>query len=456
MQQLRPFVFAVCFLLFFTSVVVAQEAFDASASIDASADIDIITGEPLNGEPLPEAQAIPQELGEGAAAASPDLPHRFAASSSAVTSSVIERARNDAAAGSPDAHYLLGLAYFYGDGVEESKHRALSFFKEAARLGHAQAHVNLGHMLEHGISTSADPNAAYAYYRQASIKWQEVEASYRASVLLYSGKVSTRVATWEQGMNAAKEMLDLAVAADHPKAYFYLGSLYEYGGADLPANFTEAVRLYSIGCEKHEDVEACYNLALMHAFGRGTVQDWSASAGLFQQAADRRQHGPSSYFLGIQFTNGQGVPTDYRLGEKYLQQALDSGDERVKDKAVRALEDLRRANSFAESLNDAELRELELRMKKETPDEAAAGGRSIPVDDGRGSNGEPAKTAERIREEQEMRYASLQGDYGEPTLTSPNGAGGTTGNVNGPGRTLNDEEVEAILARLAIPEDAAA
>lgn len=104
-----------------------------------------------------------------------------------------------------DGHYLLGLLYFYGDGVEESKPRALAFFKEAARLGHVHAHVNAGHMLEHGIATSADATAAYAFYRQAAVRWRDVEACVRAAALLYEGRVSAQITSWEQGMRTAKE-----------------------------------------------------------------------------------------------------------------------------------------------------------------------------------------------------------------------------------------------------------
>lgn len=116
-----------------------------------------------------------------------------------------------------DGHYLLGLLYYYGDGVEESKPRALAFFKEAARLGHAHAHVNAGHMLEHGVATSADATAAYAFYRQAAVRWRDVEACVRAAALLYEGRVSAQIASWEQGMRTAKEAscTHSTVAAEH-------------------------------------------------------------------------------------------------------------------------------------------------------------------------------------------------------------------------------------------------
>lgn len=67
------------------------------------------------------------------------------------------------------------------------------------------AHVNAGHMLEHGVATTADATAAYAFYRQAAVRWSDVEASVRAAALLYEGRVSAQIASWEQGMRTAKE-----------------------------------------------------------------------------------------------------------------------------------------------------------------------------------------------------------------------------------------------------------
>jgi hypothetical protein len=88
------------------------------------------------------------------------------------------------------------------------------------------------------------------------------------------------------------------------------------------------------------------------------VQDWAASARLFQRTAAAHSHGPSAYYLGLQLANGQGVPTDYRLAEAALEAAAGSGDARVTDRAGAALFDLRRANVLAEALHAAELREM--------------------------------------------------------------------------------------------------
>jgi hypothetical protein len=115
------------------------------------------------------------------------------------------------------------------------------------------------------------------------------------------------------------------------------------------------------------------------------VQDWAASARLFQRTAAAHSHGPSAYYLGLQLANGQGVPTDYRLAEAALQAAAGSGDSRVADRAGAALADLRRANVLAEVLHAAELREM--RAALAASDAAAEDGDSACAGDGNAAQG---------------------------------------------------------------------
>ncbi|EJK46306.1 hypothetical protein THAOC_35032 [Thalassiosira oceanica] len=46
--------------------------------------------------------------------------------------------------GSVDAHYNLGIAYYYGDGVEDDKRRGVQYWQEAAVKGHAISRHCLG------------------------------------------------------------------------------------------------------------------------------------------------------------------------------------------------------------------------------------------------------------------------------------------------------------------------
>ena len=91
-----------------------------------------------------------------------------------------------------DAAYLVGLAYFYGDGVKEDKSTALQYFKRAAQLRHEQAAINVAHMFNHGLGVAKDPTAAFAYYMLAA-NMGSGDASYHGALLLQAGKTSLGV-----------------------------------------------------------------------------------------------------------------------------------------------------------------------------------------------------------------------------------------------------------------------
>jgi len=104
----------------------------------------------------------------------------------------------------------------------------------------------------------------------------------RAAALLHAGAVSVEVTSWSEAVTTATEvkqiyvpgmaaiscivltsalrhalqMLEAAVDAGHPRAFFLLGSIAEYGGDDVAADFTRAALLYSAGCWEKARVEA--------------------------------------------------------------------------------------------------------------------------------------------------------------------------------------------------------
>ena len=61
-----------------------------------------------------------------------------------VDDGILGRLRNTAENGNKDSLYFLGLFYYYGNGVPRSRSKAVEYFTEAAKLGHAEAKSNLG------------------------------------------------------------------------------------------------------------------------------------------------------------------------------------------------------------------------------------------------------------------------------------------------------------------------
>jgi TPR repeat protein len=77
------------------------------------------------------------------------------------------------------------------------------------------------------------------------------------------------------------------------------------------------------------DADCCFNLGLMHAYGRGVEQDAGRAARLFQACELRHAHAGCALYLGLLHAGGgRGVKVDYDLARVYLQRAADAGDVR--------------------------------------------------------------------------------------------------------------------------------
>lgn len=98
-----------------------------------------------------------------------------------------------AEAGDAEAQYRVGYAYEYGQGVEEDKSKAKSFYEKAAAQNHGAALFSLAVLYEYGdTQTEADPQRAIAYLTRAA------EAGY-ASAQLNLG------AAYEVGLHLPKD-----------------------------------------------------------------------------------------------------------------------------------------------------------------------------------------------------------------------------------------------------------
>lgn len=82
------------------------------------------------------------------------------------------------------------------------------------------------------------------------------------------------------------------------------------------------------------DPDCCFNLGLLHSFGRGVEQNYQAAISIFQSCyTSHGQHPGCALYLGLMYAAGQGVAVDYDLALLYLQQAADSGDHRFVSQA---------------------------------------------------------------------------------------------------------------------------
>ncbi|WP_374377304.1 tetratricopeptide repeat protein [Dongia sp.] len=69
--------------------------------------------------------------------------------------------------GHPVAQRLMGIVYFYGQGVPQDYRTALDWFEKAAMQGCFEAFVPVAQMYEKGMGTPADLGQAYMWYNIA-------------------------------------------------------------------------------------------------------------------------------------------------------------------------------------------------------------------------------------------------------------------------------------------------
>jgi len=319
---------------------------------------------------------------------------------------LVSRIRREAASGSRDALYQLGVLLYLGQGLPEDPVGAQRAFRQAAERGHPAAAANLGIMLETGSdAVQKDLPAAFAWY-SAAAAGGERQGMFRAGKMLYEGLVPN----YEERERIADafDFFERAVALDHPEAYYFLAVLYEYG-AHRPQNFTEAAKLYRAGCDHREyrlhrvsrvtitgaedgagsfanlnrgsrgdegggggggggsnlknvigDADCCFHLGLLTAYGRGIEQNGAAAEAIFQTCYNMHAHAGCALYLGMLHAGGQaaGGRVDYDLARIYLQKAADAGDVRFAKEAHTAYSRLDGLIQEAEAMTASTLESL--------------------------------------------------------------------------------------------------
>jgi TPR repeat protein len=94
---------------------------------------------------------------------------------------IIERLEREAAEGKVDAIYLLGMAYYSGDGAAKDPGQAKAWFEKAAAEGNTAAMRNLAEMYTSGDGVEKDPVKAKEWVRKA----EEIEIMLKALGLVW-------------------------------------------------------------------------------------------------------------------------------------------------------------------------------------------------------------------------------------------------------------------------------
>jgi len=68
----------------------------------------------------------------------------------------------------PEEQFALGVAYYYGEGVEQAPTQATHWWRKAAEQGHAQAQYDLALAYDEGIGVLKDLTQATHWWRKAA------------------------------------------------------------------------------------------------------------------------------------------------------------------------------------------------------------------------------------------------------------------------------------------------
>jgi uncharacterized protein len=195
----------------------------------------------------------------------------------------LEREPNDLA-----AMTLLGELHAQGLGIPQDFVKAAEWYRLAARRGDANAAFALGSLFLEGRGVERDPDRARTYFEEAAEKGH-APASYNLGLMLLNDGTTDSI-------ERAARLLAHAAEAEIPDAQHALG--------------------------------------VLHARGRGVLQDEARAAALFRRAAENGSiAGTVEYAIAL--FNGVGVATDEEEAAEYFRRAAFRGNAIAQNRLAR-------------------------------------------------------------------------------------------------------------------------
>ncbi len=148
----------------------------------------------------------------------------------------------------------------------------------------------------------------------------EAEAS-----LFKKNGVDQGITAFEEGnYSGARRWLSDQEAAEDPRAWYYLGQLYQQGLGGFPLDIKRAERLYHRAAEEGQPSSM---LALADMFARGAgVQANRSVARVWYEKAAKAGSVPAMLQLAYDLTGQYGLPPDYAKARVWFEQAAAEGN----------------------------------------------------------------------------------------------------------------------------------
>lgn len=223
--------------------------------------------------------------------------------------------------GNAAAQYLLGLAYYNGQGVQQDYSKAFEWLLKAAEQGNANAQNTIGTMYFKGQAVPQDNSKAFGWYRKSAEQGNPT-AQHILGLAYYTGE------GLPQDFMQALFWYRKAAEQGYALAQNGLGSMY-LKGEGMPKDYEKGFEWFRKSANQGNAV-AQNILGIAYYTGEGIRQDYEQAATLFRKAAD--QGNPQAQVsIGNMYLRGQSVPQDRDMAIEWFRKAANQGNFEAKN-----------------------------------------------------------------------------------------------------------------------------
>lgn len=216
-----------------------------------------------------------------------------------------------AEAGDSNAQFDVGMAFFFGNGVEQNYITAMKWLTDAAEKNHIDAQFAIGHMYYYGKGVEVNYTKAIVNFILSASNGN-ANAQNMLAICYMNGQGA------HQDYNKAIKYFELAAKQGLAQAQFNLGMLYFYGQG-INKDIKKAIELFTLAAD-NGDNDAQMVLGELYFDGREVEQNYIEASKYFTMAA-KQGNVKAFYNLGVMFYEGLGVQKNHQGCINYMKMA---------------------------------------------------------------------------------------------------------------------------------------
>lgn len=241
----------------------------------------------------------------------------------------IDELTSNAVQGDFEAQYLLGKKYYLGDGVTADQEQAFMWLRRAAEQGHADAQYQLGNMYLMGEGVGQNDAVAAAWYTQAADQGhdaarQNLEKLQRLAEQTAAQETEAAVPASAEEPAAKKGILGslgkFFSSAKEEQAMEPESAPDDAGSVAAVAADTGVTETSVTAAPGQND----YERGLAYSDGDGVPQDYRSALMLFESAAEQN-YAPAQFRLGNAYLGGEGIEKDLEAALSWYEKSARQG-----------------------------------------------------------------------------------------------------------------------------------